>query len=355
MNNPSPPPVAPRRSPAFPLPFPRSSPAVPLTPNPWPLIPAVLLALLLLTACGRRPTEPTPLPPGTRVIQPTPDFSAPAQVGSTNQAASTNQAGSDTNNAAQAMRTRLAQQRTPQTPAVPPAVSPQLTRSSPDLSLEVFSRPNALGILAGGGILYTAPGGAARANLQVGATLTITGRSADSAWFAAYLADGTAGWVPAAQVRVFGDTTELETVQESLGPAVVATLIAQASQPQAPFTIATPTPAATDPAQSDPAQSDPAQSDPAQSDPAATPVPQITGPAVTVIVEGANLRAGPGTDYPVVSVLYQDDTAPLLGRNQTADWLQIDVPTGPAWIFAPLVQTSVPIPDLPQIDPPPNN
>ena len=45
----------------------------------------LLLLTLLLAACGRRPTEPTPLPPGTRVAQPTPDFSAPAQVGSANQ------------------------------------------------------------------------------------------------------------------------------------------------------------------------------------------------------------------------------------------------------------------------------
>ncbi len=334
MNNPSPPPAVPQQ-------FPRSSPAVPPAlppqfPRSSPALPLFLLAFtLLLTACGRRPSEPTPLPPGTRVVQSTPDFSAPAQVGSS------------TNTAAQAVRTRLAQQQTQTAPTpastLTPAVSPAVPPAVPlDVSLEVFTRPNALGILAGGGILYTAPGGAARANLQVGATLTITGRSADSAWFAAYLADGTAGWVPAAQVRVFGDTAELETVQESLGPAVVATLIAQASQPQAPITIATATPATA------------SATDPDQTDPASTAAPRITGPAVTVIVEGANLRAGPGTDYPVVSVLYQDDTAPLLGRNQTADWLQIDLPTGPAWIFAPLVQTTVPIPDLPQIDPPPN-
>ena len=173
-----------------------------------------------------------------------------------------------------------------------------------------------------------------RANLRIGATLTITGRSADGAWFAAYLADGTAGWVPAAQVRVFGDTAQLETVQESLGPAVVATLIAEASKPQTPITLAA--------------------ASPTPGPPPLTPaVPPAVSPAVTVIVEGANLRAGPGTDYPVVNVLYQDDTAPLLGRNQSGDWLQLDRPTGPAWIFAPLVQTTVPIPDLPLINPPP--
>ncbi|MCY3897085.1 MAG: SH3 domain-containing protein [Caldilineaceae bacterium] len=306
----------------------------------------LLLLTLLLAACGRRPAEPTPLPPGTPVTQPTPDFSAPAQVGSANQPTDQNTDRSQSRTA-QSLATRLAQQRTQPTPTAPSSLTPGPSLLSSDPSLAVFSRPNALGILAGGGILYTAPNGAARANLQVGATLTITGRSADRAWFAAYLADGTAGWVPAAQVRVFGDASELETVDESLGPAVVATLIAQASQPQTPIVLpaATPTPAA---------PSDDAQS-PATAAAAPTAAPEITGPAVTVIVEGANLRAGPGTDYPVVGGLYQDARAPLLGRNQSGDWLQLQLPDGPAWIYAPLVQTTTPIPDLPTIDPPSNN
>ncbi len=319
----------------------RPSPAVPLTPNPYPLIPALLLTLLL-SACGRPPGEPTPLPPGTPVVQPTPDFSAPAQVDSANQTA---------DQVAQALRTRLAQQRAQPTPilAVSPAVPLEVSPAVPlDASLDVFNRPNALGILSGGGLLYAAPAGAVRATLQVGATLTITGRSADGAWFAAYLADGIAGWVPVAQVRVFGDTDELEIVQESLGPAVVATLIAQASKPQDPISAvvvrltATATPAGT--------ASDPAPQPTA--DASSITDPAITGPAITVIVEGANLRAGPGVDFPVVDVLYQNQTAALTGRNQAGDWLQLQRPTGPAWIFAPLVETTVPTADLPIIEAP---
>ena len=317
-----------------------SAPELPgASPRPSAFRPFVRNALLLLsllfllTACGRRPGQPTPLPPGTRVVQPTPDFSAPAQADTATQTSE---------QVVDSLRTRLARQQ--ETPTAAPAAtgdaSPDPTQSvlSANPSLAVFSRPTALGILSGGGLLYSAPAGPIAATLQVGATLTITGRSADRAWFAAYLADGSAGWVPAAQVRVFGDANQLETVQESLGPAVVATLIAEASKPQDPITTVVVRLTATTTAAS----------------PQTTPQPpQITGPAVTVIVEGANVRTGPGTDFPVVAGLYQDESAALLGRNQSGDWLQIQLPQTTAWIFAPLVQTTVPIADLPLIDPPP--
>ena len=323
----------PQRTPA------RKAPESPLSSIPYPLSPAVsarntlllLCLLFLLTACGRRPGQPTPLPAGTRVAQNTPDFSAPAQAESATQTA---------DQVAESLRARLAQQRTQTAPTASPAASadanPATTPSAPYPSLAVFSRPTALGILSAGGLLYTAPGAGVLANLQIGATLTITGRSANGAWFAAYLADGIAGWVPAAQVRVFGDASELEIVQESLGPAVVATLIAEASKPQDPITTVVVRLTATTTAPPPP-----------------LPAPEITGPAVTVLVEGANLRAGPGTDFPVVGGLYQNESAPLLGRNQTGDWLQVQLPDGPAWIFAPLVETTLPIAELPLIDPPP--
>ena len=326
----------PQRTPA------RKAPESPLSSIPYPLSPAVsarntlllLCLLFLLTACGRRPGQPTPLPAGTRVAQNTPDFSAPAQADTPTQTA---------DQVAQSLRARLAQQRTQTAPTAPlPSPSPPPPLPSPPPSLAVFSRPTALGILSGGGQLYSAPGAGVVANLQLGATLTITGRSADGAWFAAYLADGIAGWVPAAQVRVFGDANELEIVQESLGPAVVATLIAEASKPQDPIAtvVARLTPA-------------PPPPHPLPSPSPPDTAPAITGPAVTVIVEGVNLRAGPGTDFPVVGVFYQNETAALLGRNQTSDWLQVQLPETTAWIFAPLVQTSILISELPAIDPPP--
>ena len=315
-------------NPFLPLQFPRSFPAVLL----------LLCLLFLLTACGRRPGQPTPLPPGTRVVQPTPDFSAPAQADTATQTS---------DQVAESLRTRLARQQAALTATPIPTgdASPDPAQSvlSANPSLAVFSRPTALGILSGGGLLYSAPGGGALVTLQVGATLTITGRSADRAWFAVYLADGIAGWVPAAQVRVFGDANQLEIVQESLGPAVVATLIAEASKPQVPIsTVVVRLTATTTGAASPQTTPEPPAAD-----------PEITGPTITIIVEGANLRTGPGTDFPVVGGLYQDEKAPLLGRNQSGDWLQVQLPETTAWIFATLVQTSIPIAELPAIDPPP--
>ena len=297
---------------------------------------ALCCILLLAAACGRGPGGPTPLPPGERVAQPTPDFSAPAQA----DPAPTQNAGP----AAAAIRNRIAQQQTQASPTRTstgnaPTSTPSVLQVHPELA--VFDRPTALGIVVGGGALYAAPGAGATVNMQVGTTLTITGRSADRGWYAAYLADGTAGWAAASQVRVFGDAAGLEVVQDSLGPVAVATLIAQASLPQQPLATAAVTPPPANGASAPPSPEEP------------DAPPSLTGPAVTVVVEGANVRAGPGTDFPVVGLLYQNDRAALLGRSQAGDWLHVRLPDSLGWIFAPLVETSLPVADLPVVDPPP--
>ena len=155
MNNPSRPPTA------HPAAVPRSSPVV---PRPSPLFPAVpLLFLLLLSACGTPPRRThRPSPPAPPSPSPPPDFSAPAQIGAATQTPDQN-----ADQTAQSLRNRLAQQRAQSTPT--PAVPPQFPRSSPQFPRpfprRLLNRPNALGILSGGGLLYAAPGGGAvRAN-----------------------------------------------------------------------------------------------------------------------------------------------------------------------------------------------
>ena len=298
----------------------------------------LVCVVLMVAACGRRPGEPTPLPPGTRVAQPTPDFSAPSQG---------NSAATETaDRVAETVRTRLAQQQEPAAPAPTTAdARPTATQSAQDArsGLSVFSLPTALGIVVGGGPLYSTPGAGAILIMQVGSTLTITGRSTDGGWYAAYLADGTAGWAPASQVRIFGDAAGLEIVQESLGPAVVATLIAEASSPVEPIGTVVVRLTETRTAGSPSAEATPQPDD----------APTLTGPAITVLVEGANVRAGPGTDFPVVGGLYENEQAALLARNPGGDWVQVQLPESVGWIFAQLVETSVPIAELPVVEPPP--
>lgn len=305
----------------------------------WPIARRTLVLgciVLMAAACGRARGAPTPLPPGTRVVQPTPDFSSSTQ----GNAATTQNAIP----AADAVRNRIAQQQaqatpTPITAGDPPTSTPSVLETHPELA--VFARPTALGIVVGGGVLYAAPGGGAVVNMQVGTTLTITGRSADGGWYAAYLADGTAGWAPASQVRVFGDAGGLEVVQDSLGPAAVATMIAEASRPQQPIV----TPVAGQAATQEGGVAAPVDAPDTAS--------AITGPSVTVVVEGANVRSGPSTEFPVVGGLYQNEQAALLARNGSGDWLQVQLPDSVGWIFAPLVETSVPISELAVAEPPP--
>ena len=274
-------------------------------------------ALLLVSACGQPGGgAPTALPPGTRIAQPTPDFSAPQEEVMV----------SPTVDLAEMIRRQLVQERASPLETPTATARPPQTLAAPLASLSVFSRPTALGILPVASPLYTAANGNPIATLPVGTTLTISGRSADQAWFAVYLADGTAGWVPVSQVRVFGDTEALEIVQESVGPALVATLVAEASNPPAPIGTAVTRPTAEPPTTSNRA-------------------------FVSVLVEAVNVRAGPSTDFPIVGGLFQEEQVALLARNQNSDWVQVELPAGIiGWIFAQLVEPSQPIVELPIVN-----
>ncbi len=88
-------------------------------------------------------------------------------------------------------------------------------------------------------------------------------------------------------------------------------------------------------------------------------IPTVTsspgGPMVTVNAdnEQINVRAGPGTEYPVVGVLVAGQRVPALGRSAGGDWVQIvypGVPGGVAWVYAYLVSVGG---TLLVIEPPP--
>jgi hypothetical protein len=103
-----------------------------------------------------------------------------------------------------------------------------------------------------------------------------------------------------------------------------------------------------------PAQARPPLQQPTVEIPTVTSTPG--GPTVVVNPdqEQINVRAGPGTDYPLLGVLIAGQEVFARGRSPQGLWIQIvyfGVPGDVAWVYAPLV--SAPTGDLPIIEPPP--
>ena len=82
--------------------------------------------------------------------------------------------------------------------------------------------------------------------------------------------------------------------------------------------------------------------------PEATPVPPP--PANTGTVPGArlNMRQGPAVSYDIIRVLGQGETVTLLVRNAAATWVKVATSNNvQGWVYAPLLQMSVPVANLP--------
>ena len=57
-----------------------------------------------------------------------------------------------------------------------------------------------------------------------------------------------------------------------------------------------------------------------------TPTPEQKTQAMVTANVGLNVRSGPGTNYPVIGRLVQDQSAPISGRNVERTWWQIQYP-----------------------------
>ncbi len=320
----------------------------------WTLFLVLGMLMFFNAACGGPPSaaQPTALPPGERVDQATPIPIVPTQATATTETPTPDVTSTESDTVQALLATQIASSSeptaTPIATQASAAAESAVRRAIADMPL---TNPTSLGIVGGAGIgFYSAPGGGFILDLPAGTTLTVTGRSADGNWYAAYLEDGRAGWVNIGAVQIFGDPGELEIVNESFSPAIVATLIAEAQRPVTPIATRAPiTPVVPPTTIGDAATSAPTTADaPTSVAPAAVAaVETLTGPSVTVIVEGANVRAGPGTDFAIVGALTQGAQAAVLGRNDAADWLRIQTPQGEGWIFTTLVEVSVPVGDLP--------
>ena len=226
--------------------------------------------------------------------------------------------------------------------------------------------PSAMGIAPGGAAIYAERGGRSLAAVPVGGVLTVTGKSADGAWYAVYNDAAVYGWTPAGQLRVYGDD-DLVVVEEAPDPAPIATLLAQAAEPVtvldelmvqmeatvtavaveaasqptlAPSPVPTVAPVETVPPQpvllpvATPAPVEaPAEAGEAQSALAAD------GAAGVVSSEGRlNLRAQPDTAAAIVRKLEPGEAVAILGRSEDGAWLNVRVADGATgWVAAEYV------------------
>jgi uncharacterized protein YgiM (DUF1202 family) len=75
--------------------------------------------------------------------------------------------------------------------------------------------------------------------------------------------------------------------------------------------------------------------------PTLTPTDTRTPQPQAIAASTVNLRAGPGTNYPIVGSLPPNTAAPIVGRSADASWWQLQEPTGQtAWVAASVVQAS---------------
>lgn len=178
------------------------------------------LVAVLLVACGGERTTPTPLPADiVRPVQPTPVYQTSANFILATATPPTTTVASRVPLSPTELMTATASvtgMQTASTTLSPPAFIPQT--------------PTALGIATGGAVLQATPGGRALVNLPAGATVTVTGKSADGRYLTAYTDQAIVGWIAAGQLLLLGGE-ELVVVESASGPGPIATLMAEAMQP----------------------------------------------------------------------------------------------------------------------------
>jgi uncharacterized protein YraI len=276
-----------------------------------------IMALLVLTACsapGQLPPTPTALPPGTPLPQPTPVLAMPEPQDTPTPVAHV-EPSSLVEEQQAAIATRIARQlATIEEPSLTAGVTPtiELTPTPFAADADFFDTPSLVGLVLRDSELLATPGGSSITPVSIATRLDVFGRTEDGAWYAASTEIGQIGWIRADQLRVYGNEEQLAMVEP--GP------LTGTGGPDLP----------------------------AESEVAAPDAAPIASAIVNV--ESLNVRAGPGTNYPVIGGLQQNTTIELMARNQSGDWLQVAWPAraeGYGWIYAPLVTTSAAIESLP--------
>lgn len=265
------------------------------------------LLLLVLGGCGGpQRAQPTAIPASVvRPVQPTPRYPGGADVFSL-------------------LTPSAAPQFVPTAAAEAALAVTDASGGQQRAAIKLFMEdqtPSATGIAPGGTTIYAERGRRPLATVPSGGVLTVTGKSADGAWYAVYNEDAVFGWVPAGQLRVYGGE-DLVVVETAPDPAPVATLLAQAAEPVRVLDSLMVTLAATTAEQ--------------RTNPG--PNPELTAGVVTS--EGRlNLRAAPDTAAAIVRKLDPGAAVTILERNADGAWLRLQLDDGTTgWAAAEYVQ-----------------
>ncbi len=168
--------------------------------------------------------------------------------------------------------------------------APALGRRSTDTTLAVAR--------TGGASLYD-DSGQLILELPAGAALRVDGRTSDNRWFHGVTRDDTAGWASADALLIFGVSNV--PVREG---------------------FAEPTSAAPPAATAGVASSD-----------APAPLQATVGSGTARL----NVRAGPGTGYPVLTTVGSGAALMAVARNADGDWIRVEqaaLPGGSGWVSA---------------------
>lgn len=156
-------------------------------------------------------------------------------------------------------------------------------------------------------------------------------------------------------LRVVSDTpppatpTPQPTFTVTASPTV---LVIALITPETPTATSTPLPTETPTSTPEAAPTDPPAAIPTAGGAAAPTGPQVTS-ATTV-----NVRAGPGTNYPIIGALTPGNVLPVTGRNSQGTWWQVQLAAGQSgWVAGSVVEArdveGVPIAQAPAPPPEP--
>ena len=319
---------------------------------------ALLCTALLLGACGGpQRAQPTAIPAGVvRPVQPTPQYPGGAAVFSL-------------------LTPGVTPQFVPTSAAEDELSVVDASGSQQRAAIKLYienQTPSAVGIAPGGTAIYADRGGRTLAAVPAGGVLTVTGKSADGAWYSVYNDNAVFGWAPAGQLRVYGGE-DLVVVEAAPDPAPVATLLAQAaepvqvldnlmatlavsatlgaSQPPAPLSGAQPTARETPEPTTTAALATPTAVEVPDVGPATVVAEADMNPAPTtaaqrgVVVSDSrlNLRTAPDTGAAIVRKIEPGAAVSILERSADGTWLRLQLGDGTTgWAAAEYVQTAQP-------------